>query len=676
MRLFIKVTLLLLVVGLVQLVILSLFTLTTVEKTVTRTINSGLTSLAIEMGQEVHRVVNEAYHNILLLAQNPVITSPVATREEQRMELVKTQQFNRVFKDITLLNTNGDIRASVCYSFRGAWKSTLWFKSAIEGIPMLSDVHAVLYPYEIVMTAITPFKNSKGETAGVLVGQIDMERIWEITRNVSVGKRGEVMVVDRRGIIVSAPVQDQLLERIRHEALYHAVIQREQGVLELQDETGRMLAIHVPIKGTCEHYSIEWSVVITQPKREAYNVLYSVRCGLLISLLACVATVIILSPLLSRTVTRRVNALVAATRHLGKGEFNMQVQDLGNDEIGELGRAFNLAQDELACSQSKIHEYSEHLEELVEERTAALKTAQSELVETAHRAGMAEVATGVLHNIGNAINSVNIRLRFIKETVEGLRFNKLMDAIALLGSHADDLDHYCTREPKGQKVLPYMKLLSGRMAEDHQRISRDVDSLEEQVQHICNVITLQQSYAKGERLVREEHRIDEILMDAIRMHSDILEKNGIRVKTDFAYCEPMLLNRHQLIQVFVNLIKNASQSIESWGPDEKAIYIATRLIDDPAKEHPFVKVSIRDTGGGFPREIKDRIFTFGFTTKNEGGKGFGLHFCATCLQSIHGSINAESDGPGTGATFFVYIPIDKAGIKNKGHEAHVHAQVA
>ncbi|RPI42706.1 MAG: sensor histidine kinase, partial [Bacteroidetes bacterium] len=222
----------------------------------------------------------------------------------------------------------------------------------------------------------------------------------------------------------------------------------------------------------------------------------------------------------------------------------------------------------------------------------------------------------------------------------------------------------------------YMKLLSGRMAEDHQRISRDVEFLEEQVQHICNVITLQQSYAKGDRLVREEHRIDEILMDSIRMHSDMLDKNGIRVKTDFAYREPMLLNRHQLIQVFVNLIKNASQSIESWVSDEKAIYIATRLIDDPTKGDPFVEVSIRDTGGGFPREIKDQLFTFGFTTKNEGGKGFGLHFCATCLQGIHGSIRAESDGPGTGATFFVYIPIDKTGIKNKGHEANVHAQVA
>jgi sensor histidine kinase regulating citrate/malate metabolism len=70
------------------------------------------------------------------------------------------------------------------------------------------------------------------------------------------------------------------------------------------------------------------------------------------------------------------------------------------------------------------------------------------------------------------------------------------------------------------------------------------------------------------------------------------------------------------------------------------------------------------------------MFTFGFTTKNDGGNGFGLHFCATSLQSINGSINAESDGPGTGATFFVYIPIDTSGNKNKGHEAHVHAQVA
>ena len=669
MRLYKKVTFLLLFVGLIQLLILSGFILLHVESTLRSTIHKGYISLAMEVGKEVNRLVYEAYQNILLLAENPIITSSEATREDQEKELVKTQKFHRIFRDITLLDTEGHIRASVYHSFRGSWRSTYWFQSAIQGKPVLSDVHAVLHPFEIVMTAFAPFKDKEGQIAGILVGQLDMEKIWGITNNVSVGRHGEVLLVDHKGIIISGSHPEKLLERIQYEEIYRAATRKMMEITELKDENGQKLAICIPIPG---NHPYLWNVVILQPKKVAYAPLYQLRFGLFLSLLACILAVIVLSPMISRWVTKRIHRLLEATRSLGEGNVSIQVDDLGRDEIGELGKAFNRASQELSISQKKIMEYSEHLETMVEKRTSELKKTQAELIETAHLAGMAEVATGVLHNIGNAINSVNVRMRFIKDAFESCKLKRIIDAVKMLESHAGHMDQYLNEDPRGEKILPYMKLSLHKMIDQQKVAQSDIRFLNSQIKHVCDIITIQQSYAKGDIGICEVLQINEILIDAIRMQGDLLEKNEIHIKTDFSYFEPMLLNRQQIIQIFINLIKNAVQSIVSAASDQKMILISTRVVNENGHKNPMLEVAVRDTGEGFSPGIKKKIFNYGFTTKGTEGKGFGLHFCANYLHSIHGSIRAESEGPGKGATFFVRVPIKKAGARKK--ETVKHAQ--
>lgn len=349
--------------------------------------------------------------------------------------------------------------------------------------------------------------------------------------------------------------------------------------------------------------------------------------------------------------------------HLGNVAFSVQVKDSGKDEIGELGRAFNRASRELVVSQQKVVEYSEHLEELVDKRTAELKATQAQLIETAHMAGMAEVATGVLHNIGNAINSVNIRLKLAKEGIDKLDVKNLAKATDVLESNSGQLDDYLARDARGQKILPYMTIALNNMAEQRDQILSDMQFLDGQVAHVCEIVTLQQSYAKGKEGLREEYRINDILTDSIRMQSDILERNRIIVETDFSYSKPMLLDRNQLIQVLVNLIKNAAQSIITHASDDKVIHISTQLSENSGGKSPMLKVVIRDTGVGFSPDLKDKIFNYGFSTKKDGGKGFGLHTCANYLQSIGGSIRAESDGPGKGAQLIVKVPIESPKTK-------------
>ncbi len=649
-----------LVVGLLPLVSMSAISLTNVEGTIRRTADNALSTLATEIGKEVRRTVNEGYHNILLLAENPVIRSAKATRKEQQEELSKTQKFHRIFKDITLLDTKGRIRASVFFSFRGSWEHTRWFQSALEGNNVLSDVHGVVYPTEFVMTAAVPIKDNVGNVKGVLVGQLDMERIWKITRNVSVGDNGEVLLVDHHGIVIATPDSEKLLEPIEYDIIREAAIKKQKGVATVSHEKGSRVAVYVPILEDSDTNALGWTVVVLKPKNEAYAPVYRARYGLLAATMACFLVVSILSPWMSGQVSRRVSKLVQVTRRIGEGDFSEQVEDLGKDEIGELGRAFNRASQQLAVSQQKIIEYSEHLEELVDERTSELKAAQAKLIETAHIAGKAEVATGVLHNIGNAINSVNVRLKLSEEKIDKLNVEKLAQAVDMLESNSGKLDRYLTEDPRGQNVLPYIRLALNNMDEQRTEAMADIQFLNNQVKHICEIVSLQQSYTKGSGGLRDTYRINDILMDAVHMQSDILERDGITVEADFSYSEPILLDRLQLIQVFVNLIKNAARSIVAQAADLKVVQLSTRLAKNGEGTSPMVEVVINDNGVGFSPDLKNKIFTFGFSTIKGGGKGLGLHSCANYLQSVGGRIRAESDGPGKGAQFVIHIPIESS----------------
>jgi len=311
----------------------------------------------------------------------------------------------------------------------------------------------------------------------------------------------------------------------------------------------------------------------------------------------------------------------------------------------------------------EIREYSEHLEELVEKRTTELRIAQAQLVETAHRAGMAEIATGILHNIGNSITGIYVNVTQLLKSINKLNFERLLQALKMIKLNLGKLDSYLVEDSRGEKVLPYMELALNSMAEQRKEALADLKDLNEQVANICEIVTLQQSYAKGSRVLWLERRIDEILMNAIRIQNDLIERYRVTVETDFSYTKPARVESHQLLQVFVNIIKNAIESIITQKPDPKVIHISNRLNENTKTNTSMVEVVIKDNGIGFIPELKDQIFNYGFTTRKTGGMGFGLHFCANYIQSIGGSIKAESEGSGKGATFIIKIPLKNQGQK-------------
>jgi signal transduction histidine kinase len=298
--------------------------------------------------------------------------------------------------------------------------------------------------------------------------------------------------------------------------------------------------------------------------------------------------------------------------------------------------------------QRSADERERHVREM-EARNEELRATQKELVATARKAGMAEIATGVLHNVGNALNSVNVSSIMIDERVRGSKLGALGKAVALLTEHSHELGPYLTDDPKGRQLPGYLVKLAAALEADRQVILGELRDLGQGVEHIKEIVKTQQSYA-GSFTVIETTSVQEIVEDALRMSGASLIQHGVRVVRDFADVAPVPLDKHKALLILVNLISNAKQAMEAVEPADRVMTLRIER-----GEEAEVWVSVIDQGIGIPAENLTRIFSHGFTTK-KGGHGFGLHSSVLAAREMGGTLVAHSDGAGCGARFTLAIP--------------------
>jgi PAS domain S-box-containing protein len=280
---------------------------------------------------------------------------------------------------------------------------------------------------------------------------------------------------------------------------------------------------------------------------------------------------------------------------------------------------------------------------------AKLKTAQEKLLETAREVGMAEVATGVLHNVGNVLNSVSVTAESIQKRVRTSKISYLSDVVGLLEEHLGNLGTFMTNEERGKKIPAFLANLSKELVDEQQRCLEALEALTKHVQHVADIIQLQQSHSKAKGLI-EPISIAELVEDTIQIYADGLTRNKVQVKRELADLPILLLDRHKVLQILTNLISNAIHALSKSGRDDKILKICVK---EPRSE--FLRIDICDNGIGIPKENLTRIFEHGFTTK-KSGHGFGLHSTALSVNELNGSIKVHSDGPGKGAVFTVELP--------------------
>ncbi len=274
-----------------------------------------------------------------------------------------------------------------------------------------------------------------------------------------------------------------------------------------------------------------------------------------------------------------------------------------------------------------------------------------QLFHLSREAGMAEVASSILHNVGNVLNSVNVSLGVATEKVIRLKATSLVRVAALLEEHAGNLPVFLTEHPQGSRLPQFLGQLAGHLAAEQQALLRELASLQKNLEHINEIVAMQQNYATAGGLI-EMLPLADVVEDALRMNAAACERHGARVVREFDAALPaMPLDRNKILLILVNLIRNAKYACDEGGLPDKCITVRTCL-----NEAGRAAISVSDNGLGISQEHLPRIFEHGFTTR-KNGHGFGLHSSALAAQDMGGSLRVHSDGPGCGATFIIELPL-------------------
>jgi PAS domain S-box-containing protein len=281
---------------------------------------------------------------------------------------------------------------------------------------------------------------------------------------------------------------------------------------------------------------------------------------------------------------------------------------------------------------------------------AKLDQVHKQLLATSRQAGMAEVATSVLHNVGNVLNSINVSSALIRDKIQNSRMPNLAKAVALLQMPEDRLADFFAHDPKGKQLPAYLANLATHLAQEQKEIVEEFESLVSHVEHIKEVVALQQNYARISGVAEMVSAAD-LMEDALRINLGAMERHRIELVRNYSETPPVSIEKHKVLQILVNLIRNAKYACDDSGRQDK------RIILTVTQENGRIKMSVSDNGIGIPAENLSRIFNHGFTTRKDG-HGFGLHSGALAAKEIGGSLTVVSEGPGRGATFTIELPVN------------------
>lgn len=347
-----------------------------------------------------------------------------------------------------------------------------------------------------------------------------------------------------------------------------------------------------------------------------YSVISHMVTGFfIVALLILALHQIVIHPL--RTFTAHASGIAAS------GDLGRSLELKRSDEIGILASAF----DDMV---QKLAEY------------------RSKLMESSRKAGMADVASGVLHNVGNVLNSVNVAADLLTENVRKSKVVGLSRAAAMFREHREDLAHFLTNDSRGRQLPGYLEQLSDLLNREQSMFVSDLTDLRTSLDHINQIVQAQHVFAKP--VAHEEPSlIADVVVTARSMLEAGLKRHGIAIEFQVSEMPCVLLDRQKLLQILANLLTNAKEALGCTPVEKRCITIRAALSNGR------INLQVADSGCGVAEENLTRIFANGFSTK-DNGRGFGLHYCALAAQEMGGTLSVHSDGLGRGATFVLDLP--------------------
>src|SRR6185312_12987592 len=276
---------------------------------------------------------------------------------------------------------------------------------------------------------------------------------------------------------------------------------------------------------------------------------------------------------------------------------------------------------------------------------------QLQVQEASRHAGMAEVATGVLHSVGNVLNSLGVSAAMLQSRLRESRVANVERAAKLIGEQGPRLAEFLTSDPRGKELPGYLRQLGDHLVAENRTLCEEAQAVVVHVEHIGKIVAAQQTYARHGGAV-EEIDVAELIDHALIMHFSTSAEVALRRENGAV--GKVMVDRHKLLQIMGNLLSNARHALRDTKHGPRELMVRLRAL--PAG---FYAIDVEDTGIGISAEAMRRLFEFGFTTKKDG-HGFGLHASAILAREMGGELTAHSEGPNRGACFTVRLPIAAA----------------
>lgn len=309
---------------------------------------------------------------------------------------------------------------------------------------------------------------------------------------------------------------------------------------------------------------------------------------------------------------------------------------------------------ELTKVNGELRQTAERLKAEVEERTRMQREAEKthkEMLIVSRQAGMSDVATGVLHNVGNVLNSVNVSANLVAGHLQELKINRLNDAVRLLQQNSSDLGNFITNDPRGKQLPNFLMQLGKYLSNEQGLLLQEMDFVKTKIEHIKQIVATQQDYGRVSG-VAEKVRVIDLVEDLLRIHKADLDEHGVSIQREYQPNLPEIsVDKHKVLQILLNLTSNAKHACMDSRREKRLVTVRVSNGDDR------IRVAVGDNGIGISVENIKKIFNHGFTTRKKGGHGFGLHSGALAARELGGALLAHSDGPDKGATFTLELPL-------------------
>ncbi|TWT86496.1 Ammonium transporter NrgA [Pseudobythopirellula maris] len=320
------------------------------------------------------------------------------------------------------------------------------------------------------------------------------------------------------------------------------------------------------------------------------------------------------------------------------GEFSTRVHAEPHTEVGQIAAGYNRVLD-------KVNEKTQRLEQM----HAEAESLHRKLLDVAHQAGKAEIATDVLHNVGNVLNSINVSVGLVRERLEAPRIEPIRKTAQLLREHADDEPSFLADAERGRLVPDYLEGLANALDADNEAAVAELGQLIDNLEHIKAIVSTQQANA-GVSGVQEPVDAAQVLGEAETLNASAFDRHGVEVVRQYADLPDFMVEKQKLLQILVNLIRNAKEALVEGRVEGRQLTLRVTRGDE------VVRIEVADNGVGVAPENLNKIFTHGFTTKPTG-HGFGLHSCANAAREMGGGLFVESEGLGLGTTFLLELPL-------------------